>query len=280
MPRRRATIATTRQRTANPSQPFIEDMTMKTHSLLSASLISLALTAGACAQQSELSGEDYDDIAMGVGTLVATPGGGGEAGAMGDATTVASEGQAELIEGSGAVEIVVRAGLSYEYRADCFDAAGAEQASCGETTDSANVSVSWTGELDTPRYDATIMRVGEWSITGLQSATATLAGSGSFEVDSEFQAMYRDVTRSMRLSYDAEYDGVQIDTETRQAVGGSIRYAVQGERFVQRGSAEKDIEFTVDAEVTFQADGSATLVLDGSRSYTINTATGVVASAN
>jgi hypothetical protein len=255
-------------------------MTMKTHSLLSATLISLTLAAGACAQQNQLSGEDYDDIAMGVGTLVATPGGGGEAGAMGDATTVASEGQAELIEGSGAVEIVVRAGLSYEYRADCFDAAGAEQASCGETTDSANVSVSWTGELDTPRYDATIMRVGEWSITGLQSATATLTGSGSFEVDSEFQAMYRDVTRSMHLSYDAEYDGVQIDTETRQAVGGSIRYAVQGERFVQRGSAEKDIEFTVDAEVTFQADGSATLVLDGSRSYTINTATGVVASAN
>jgi hypothetical protein len=63
-------------------------------------------------------------------------------------------------------------------------------------------------------------------------------------------------------------------------VGGSIRYAVQGERFVQRGSAEKDIELTVDAEVTFQADGSATLVLDGSRSYTIDTETGVVASAN
>jgi hypothetical protein len=252
---------------------------MKTHSLLSASLI-FTLTAGACAQQSQLSNEDYDDIAMGVGTLVATPGGGGEAGAMGDATTVASEGSAELVEGSGAIEIVVRAGLSYEYRADCFDAAGAEQESCGEATDSADVSVSWSGELDTLHYDASVMRVGEWSITGLQSATATLNGSGSFEVNSEFQAIYRDVTRSLHLSYDAEYDGVQIDTETRQAVGGSIHYAVEGERFVQQGSTEKDIEFSVDAEVTFQADGSATLVLDGSHSYTIDTATGVVVSAN
>jgi hypothetical protein len=255
-------------------------MTMKTTSLLSVSLISFTFTIGACAQQSELSGEDYDDIAMGVGSLVATPGGGGEAGAMGDATTVASEGQAELIEGTGAVEIVVRAGLSYEYRADCFDAAGAELAACGETTDSANVSVSWSGELDTPRYDASIVRVGEWSLTGLQSATATLTGAGSFEVDSEFQAMYRDVTRSMHLSYDAEYDSVQIDTETRQAVGGSIRYAVEGERFVQRGSVEKDIEFSVQAEVTFQADGSATLVLDGARSYAIDTETGLVVAAD
>lgn len=94
-------------------------------------------------------------------------GGGGEAGAMGDATTVASEGNAELIDDSG--EIVVHAGLSYEYRADCFDAAGAEQESCGDITDSANASVSWSGTLG-PRYDATIMRVGEWSISGLQRA--------------------------------------------------------------------------------------------------------------
>ncbi|HWN71779.1 MAG TPA: hypothetical protein VNM90_29275 [Haliangium sp.] len=253
---------------------------MKTNSLLSASLISFTLAAGACAQQSELSNEDYDDVAMGVGTLVATPGGGGEAGAMSDATTVASEGQAGLIDGSGAIEIVVRAGLSYEYRADCFDAAGAEQDACGEATDRADVSVSWTGELDTARYDATVMRVGEWSISGLQSATATLTGSGSFEVDSEFQAMYRDVTRSLHLSYDAEYDSVQIDTETRQAVGGTIHYAVRGERFVQRGSAEKDVELSVDAEVTFHADGTATLVLDGSRSYSIDIATGTVVSAS
>jgi hypothetical protein len=269
-------------------QPYIEPTsrmtTMKTRSLLSASLISLSLTAGACAQQSELapelSGEDYDDIAMGVGALVAPAGGGGEAGAMSDAVDVASEGSAGLVEGSGAVEIVIHAGLSYEYRADCFDAAGVELDACGETTDSATISVSWSGELDTPSYDASIERAGEWSITGLQSATATLAGEASFEVSSEFRAMYRDVTRSMHLSYDAVYDGVQIDTATRQAVGGSIRYAVQGERFVQRGSDEKDIEFSVQADVTFQADGSATLVLDGSRSYSIDAETGLVVSAN
>jgi hypothetical protein len=253
-------------------------MTMKTNSLLSASLISLSLTAGACAQQSELSQEDYDDIAMGVGALVATPGGGGEAGAMGDAVDVASTGAAGTVEGSGAIEVVLHAGLSYEYRVDCFDAAGVELAACDETTDSANVAVSWSGELDTLHYDATIERLGEWSITGLQSATATLTGSGSFEVDSEFRAMYRDITRSLHLSYDAEYDSVQIDTATRQAVGGSIRYAVQGERFVQRGSDEKDIEFSVQAEVTFAADGSATLTLDGSHSYSIDVETGLVLS--
>lgn len=249
---------------------------MKKNSLLTATLISLTFSAGACAQQSELSDEDYDDIAMGVGALVATPGGGGEAGAMDDAVRVAREGRAGLVAGS--VEVVVRAGLSYEYNVDCFDAAGNALETCDENTDSAEVSVTWSGDLDTPSYDASIDRVGEWSITGLQSATATLEGSGSFEVSSEFRAMYRDVIRSMRLSYDAEYDSVLIDTERRRAVGGRIRYAVRGERFVRRGSNERDIEFSVDAEVTFQADGSATLTLDGSHSYRIDAATGLVVS--
>jgi hypothetical protein len=250
---------------------------MKTFSLFSASL-SIALTLGACgSQKDELTQEDYDDVATGVGALVATPGGGGEAGAFEDALTISTEGSLETGGGSGGIEIVVRAGLSYEYSAACFGADGAAQESCDETTDSAEVTVDWHGELDTLSYDASITRAGEWSISGLQGDTATLSGSGSFEVSSEFQSLNRDIIRSMHFSYDASYD-VALDTATHQAVGGTIRYSIDGERFVRSGSDEKDLEFSVDAEVSFAADGTATLVLDGAHSYTINVETGVVVS--
>ncbi|WP_428262028.1 hypothetical protein [Haliangium sp.] len=258
---------------------------MNTPKLLSASLLSLTVTLGACAAQNdvELTNEDYDDIAVGIGSLVAMPGGGGEVGSMADASATATSGSlldVELgvasAEGSSAHEVVIRAGLEYEYLVDCFDADGAAQDACGELTDSAAVSLSWSGELDTPRYDATITRAGEWSLTGLQGDTAELNGTGSFDASASFTALYRDVSRSLELSYDAQYQGVLIDTATHQVVGGSISYSVQGERTVQRGDRERNGTFSLDAEVSFSADGAATLVLDGTRSYQINVITGAV----
>lgn len=250
---------------------------MKTTSLFSASLLSLSLAA--CAQQqSELSNEDYDDIAAGVGAMVAMPGGGGEVGSFEDAVSTATDDSSgSAIEGLGAHEIVVRAGLTYEYRVECFDADGIELEVCGEGTDSATISVSWSGDIDTPRFDASIDRSGEWSLSGLQSDTAVIAGNGSFEVSSEFQAIYRDVTRSMRFSYDAEYRDVQVDTETYQAIGGSIAYRIEGERNAQNGDNERQLSFSVEAEVTFHADGTATMVLDSEHSYRIDLSSGQVA---
>jgi hypothetical protein len=253
-------------------------MTMKTLSLFSASL-SIALTLGACSQESQLTQEDYDDVATGVGALVATPGGGGEAGTFKDALTLSTTGSIEAGTGSGGIEVVIRAGLSYEYSAECFSADGAALEVCDETTDSATVEVNWSGSLDTLSYDASITRAGEWSITGLQGDIVELTGNGSFEVESEFQSLSGNDVRSMRFSYDGNYD-VQLDRATHRAVGGSIRYSIDGERFVRRGSNERDIEFSVDAEVSFAADGTATLTLDGSHSYTINVETGVVVSAS
>lgn len=253
---------------------------MKTLSLFSASLLSLSLTA--CAQQpqqgDDLSNEDYDDIAAGVGAMVAMPGGGGEVDSFEDAvSTATTESSGSAIEGLGAHEIVVRAGITYEYRAECFDLDGNELEVCDETTDSASITVSWSGDIDTPRYDASIARSGEWSLSGLQSDTAVIAGNGSFEVDATFQAIYRDIIRSMRFSYDAEYRDVQVDTATKQAIGGSIAYSVRGERSAQNGRNERNVSFSVQAEVTFHADGTATLVIDGEHRYQIDVSSGVVA---
>lgn len=256
---------------------------MKTTSLLSASLLSLSLGLGACAAQDdqELTQEEYDDIAMGLGALVATPGGGGEAGSMSDAAATASSNSLAGVapaEGASSTEIIVRAGLEYEYRVDCFDIADVLLDTCSELTDRADVSVSWSGELDTPNYEGSIVRTGEWSLSGLTTATATLEGTGSFDVSSSFMAIYRPVVRELELSYDAVYEGVQIDTAEDTVVGGTIHYSVQGSRFVERGDNTRSVDFSVDAEVTFSADGVATLVIDRTRSYEIDLSTGVVVS--
>lgn len=262
-----------------------KEHTMKKTNLFTSLLLSLTLgaTLGACQAQSddELSDEDYDDIAAAMSGLLGTSSGGGEVGSMADASAMANSGALANAEGDSGVEIVVRAGLSYEYRIDCFDITGGLLDLCSELTDSADVSVDWRGELDTPRYQSSIQRTGSWSLTGLQSGTAELSGTGSFDIESSFMAIYRDTERTLDLSYDAEYEGVQIDTSSHTVVGGTVRYSVQGSRLTERGDRNRDGNFSVDAEVTFNADSTATLLIDRARSYEVNLDSGeVIASAS
>ena len=241
---------------------------------LSVALFSMLPLAG-CVAEDSLSNDDYDDIAVAVGTQLANDSG-GEVGSIDDALSLAQTGSTSLTaaEGSGAHEVYVRAGLSYEYLVDCFDVDGNVLAACDDATNRAEVSVDWTGELDLPRYDATIVRSGEWVLDGIQGETAVLNGSGSFDLDTNFSAMYRDVERSMRLVYNAQYSDVQIDTATRRPVGGTVNYAIDGERFARRGVRTVEANFSVDAQVSFAADGTATLVLDGERTYVVDTGSG------
>ncbi|ACY19303.1 hypothetical protein [Haliangium ochraceum] len=263
---------------------------MKTFRTLStpfASLfLGLAITATGCASQesAEMSAEDYDDVAMGVGSLVATSSGGGETGSLEDALVVALEGSSESdddsAEGSIEVEVIVRAGLIYEYDLSCFDLAGAPLADCGAETDTAEVALSWSGEIVAPRYEASIDRVGEWQLSGLQSGTAVFSGTGSFEVSSSFQALGRDVSRDLALSYDASYQDIAIDMETRRALSGSIVYQISGERSGERPQGNLAANFSVRAELSFLGDGTASLLLDGSHAYSIDLSSGALSAAN
>lgn len=228
-----------------------------------------------------MTSEDYDDVAVAVGSLVAgSASAGGETGAMADSMDSA-EGTLEAdttAEGSlgGTAEVVVRGGLRFEYQASCFDLEGVALAACDGSADSAEIAVDWSGSLDGPRYQATVSRTGTWSLVGLQGETAELNGAGSFELQSHFEALYRPVSRDLALAYDAEYDAVLIDTETRQTVGGTIRYSLEGQRTVVRDQVERRADIAVEAAVTFQADGTAALVLDGARSYVIELASGEI----
>lgn len=232
----------------------------------------VALLAAGCLDRGddEPTGEDYDDVAVAVAGLLADDSG-GDVTSMEDVTMLA-EGEVPVVM-TGDVDGTftgLRGSLSYTYSLACFDAAGTEQAVCDETTDSAQASVAWSGTVDVPRYRADVSRTGSWTISGLQSATAVVDGSGTFSSDSEFTALYNPVATSMSLDYAATYRGVQIDTATRRIVGGSISYDIDAERTTQFGARTGERMITLDAVVTFNGDGTASLVLDGSRSYTVS----------
>lgn len=256
---------------------------MKTHTLTTtttAIALTGALALAGCLQQDDaLTDEDYDDVAVAVGSLVANPSG-GELGSFQDGldmTQNPKSADANAVEGASGHEVIIRAGLTYEYFIDCLDADGAIQSACSAfTTDSATLGVAWSGSLELPNYQGSITRTGEWTMSNLQSGTAELNGQGSFDLESHFQAIYRPVTKDLVLSYEATYDNVLIDMIGKTVQSGNITYEVSGSRSVTRGDINRDSEFSLTADVSFDGNGNATLVLDGNRNYTINLATGTV----
>ncbi|MCG8416976.1 MAG: hypothetical protein MJE77_03405 [Proteobacteria bacterium] len=238
----------------------------------------LSALAGCPGDNDALTQDDYDDVAVAVGSLVANPSG-GESGSIDDSINLVkgTASASKAVEGESAHETYRRAGLTYEYVVDCVDAAGNVQSACDRaTTGAASIAVNWTGNLDLPAYQALVTRTGEWTLAGLQSATAELSGAGSFDVECHFQALYRPVMKDLVLSYNAQYQAVAIDMATGRITGGTIRYQIDGQRSVRRGESDRDSEFSTVAEVTFDGSGSARLILDSSRSYTIDLATGQV----
>jgi hypothetical protein len=234
----------------------------------------IALASGCTSGPSD---EDYDDVATSVGALTASDSG-GDVGAMGDAVE-ASQGQAPegtTAEGSGSFS-GARGGLEYEYALTCSDASGAVLASCDGTTDLAHLTVDWSGELHLARFDASLARSGDWTLSAIQSETPVLNGVGSFDASTSFQALWRDETRTMDLEYDANYDGVELSKALRRPVGGTATFNVHVERTRETSRRDVEAEFDIEAVVTFTDAGTANLVLDGSRSYVVNLTDGSVA---
>ena len=241
-------------------------------------VITAAAWIGGCAQ--EPTDEEYDDVAVAVGALVSNQSG-GEVGSMSDCVNLA-QGQTPVdltSEGSGAVE-GLRAGLEYEYTMSCLDAAGSMLEVCDETTDSAQFTLSWSGNLDlsavgTIGYTYSIARTGDWTLTGLQSGQAELNGQGTFDVGSHYAVLFGVVSKDFTLDYDATYNAVIID-ELGVIRGGQIVYDVRVH--AQSGSwvSKSETDLDIQAVVTFDADGQVTLEMDGHRSYDLDLVTGSV----
>ena len=219
---------------------------------------------------------DYDDVAQSTAALVATPGGGGETASISDVASIAigaTPGNVSVnAQGSFST---VQAGLTYSFTLTCADVSGNALPHCGPTTSAAQASVSWNGDLQIPDFSATVSRTGNWSVTGIQTGTATFTGTGSFDYSSTFQSAFRDEQASADLVYNATYDSVVFNEAAHLVTGGTVQYAINASRMASSTSGTSSGSFTINAVVTFAADGSATIVLDGSHAYQV-TAGGVV----
>jgi len=171
-------------------------------------------------------------------------------------------------------------GVDHAITITCKDAAGTELAKCDSTTDSATITLNQTGTLQTPRLTASVDREGTFTITGLQSDTATFNGDSSFSLDTTLMSVFHPgVTSTLMSDATSSYDSITFTTQDRQITGGSASFELSAHRAVTgtpMGSNDVDKSFDVTAEITFNDDQTATLVLDGTQTFTIDLTTGKI----
>jgi len=215
--------------------------------------------------------DEYNDVAQAIGSTTSTGSGGGEVGSFSDTAMLATGQMPAGLSAAGSGHFAgTHLGLDYDYQITC------SPAPCGAATDSAEVKVSWSGSLDLPSLQASIDRNGDWTLTGVQSGTATFSGEGSFSFDIAVQSIFRTASASYHLDYNATYSAVLINVATRKPIGGSIHYQISAEHDASGPHGSASGNFDIDAVVTFSANGTATLTLDGSHHYTINLSNGIV----
>jgi hypothetical protein len=239
-------------------------------------LLPLVLSFAAC-MSSKPTREQYDDTAQAIASTTATSGGGGDVGSMTDSVTIAQGAMPTgfTLMGDGHFQ-GTHLGLDYSYTIVCKTAAGAASA-CNPTTDQASVDVAWSGDLATTYVDASVMRTGSWSITGLQTDTATFNGTGTFSVDATVRSIFRPgAMATYAFDASADYRAIRISTQQRQVIDGSASFDLSAHAQVSGTNHDSTASFEVHAQITLHADHTAELVLDGSQHYTLNLTTGGV----
>jgi hypothetical protein len=234
-----------------------------------------ATSFAACSSSDPATEADYDDVAQALTAVVVTDNGGGEVGAMVDAASIAhGDGKLTLNVDAAGKFTGSHLGLNYAYTASCSDAEGTEQEACGKTSDTADIAVSYSGELALPRISAAVTREGSWSLTGLQSDEVTIVGESDFNLDAELESLFRTAKRTYKVSYSASYDAVVLNRSARAVKGGSIAYSIDAERTASGPRRESEAKFTMDGTLEFHTDGSASLTLDRDYKYNVDLVTG------
>ncbi len=237
-------------------------------------IVAMMLPVG-CSQTQDPTDDDYDDVATAVGALIAPSNAeGGEIGSMDDAASLALGESGDLsTTGRGGFEGTV-AGLTYSYSVTCTDAGGAARQPCDKSTDWAMVQVDWSGALNLSNYQASVVRTGEWTVSGLQGDTAKFSGTAAFSVKTAFQAMFRDVERTFTLDYGAKYNGVAWRRSDKRLLAGEIEYTVHAQRTSGGDSSDAEVELDVIVNVAFDGSGTADVTLDGDRTYRLDVGSG------
>jgi hypothetical protein len=242
----------------------------------------LAACSTTSSTQTDVTRDQYDDTAQAIATATVTGSGGGDIGSMSDSITIAlgTPPLGFVLQGDGHFH-GNRLGIDYSYAITCKDAAGTTLALCDATTDAADVSVAWSGNLRSPNLDADVSRTGDWTLTGLQGATATFDGDSSFSLDTTLRSVFRPgVTETYMFDLDASYDAVKVATANRLAIGGTATLDVTGHHKVTGSNQDVDASFSVHATVSFTTIHTALIVIDGTQRYSVDLATGVVVRIN
>jgi hypothetical protein len=247
----------------------------------------LALFTAACSSDDDdhtPTTEEYDDTAQAIATAAAPSNNGSSSG--GDVASMSATVDLSLgitppnisLMGNGHYHGTFL-GLDYDYSLTC-KTAGAT-APCGATTDEASADVTWSGNLSSSVVSADVDRTGSWTVTGLQSDTASFSGDSSFSFDMTINSIFRPGAQATyNFDATASYDAVLIDTADSSVIGGSAAFSVTAHHMTTGTNNDVDATFDVDAALTFHDDDTADLVLDGNVHYSIDLNTGVVAHAN
>jgi hypothetical protein len=261
---------------------------MKPITLITFGLSIAACTSSSTSQTSPATSADYEDAAQTISSSMVTSRGtgtGGDLGIGGGDLLVFADAMS-LARGRLPLGFIRQddhhchgnlMGVDHAITITCKDAKGADLAKCDSTTDSATITLKQTGNLQTPNLTAAVDREGNFTITGLQSDTATFDGDSSFSLDTTLKSIFHaGVTSSLMFDATAAYHAITIATADHQVTGGSASFEVKAHRTVTGGSNDVDKSFDVKADLTFNADQTATLVLDGTQTFTIDLRTGKI----
>ena len=165
-------------------------------------------------------------------------------------------------------------GMTYDGAITCVDLGSQVLVPCGPATSMANVTGTWTGQLQLPRLTISLTRTGTWTLSGLQTATVMVDGTSHTDLTSRFASASDQNHKQLVLASDAIYQAVTVDRASHLPVGGDIQYAITGERTHTTPGLDTTQPFSADATLTFRADHTATLVIDGDQQFAIDLETG------
>ncbi len=166
------------------------------------------------------------------------------------------------------------AGVTYAFMLECRDVNNAIQTKCGQTTDSADVDVQWTGDLSLPHLTASAVREGHVHLADLTSNLTTVDGGGSFTLDASLESWLQPRTTDLHFEITSDYDQLHLSKSPARLVDGTIHYTVEA---TTKTTNRAPHSFTIDAVLTVTQTllgAQGTLVLDGSQTFAVDLQTG------
>ena len=242
-----------------------------TRSSLTTALVATML--GAACADSAVTNREYADLARMVGAGLATPDGGGEVGALTDATTLARGG---LPAGFTQIASVVQGshlGMTYRYIAICMAASGVVLDRCGPSTDHAVVLASWSGMLQLPELGGRMRRDGIWHLTAVGSPMAMVTGTSWLSRQDGSFVDQPTVTYRLTDSKDAM---MFVDMASGEMVGGGMKIDLVVDRSEVADHGTQHWSYDVAVDASFAPDQTVALTLDASHDFVVDLATGML----